>query len=174
MGSLNSRGIYIYDVNDSVAPIHELLNLGQSATSAALDEVKQEIIDEMTPDDTGIVYSGFGTFLTGWTNAATSSSHHIIRRKGDRIYIRIRARRTGATINVPNTTGDIANQRIFQVNPEWRPPFYQPLFSGAGAHGRLNQHNITHEGIIAFTATAGTRNVLTGDVISLHGTYFLW
>lgn len=174
MGSLNSRGIYIYDVNDSVTPIHALLNLGQSATSAALDEVKQEVIDELTPQDTGFIYSGFGTFTSGWTNAATSSAHHVVRRKGDRLYVRIRARRTGSEISVPNTTGDIANQHIFTLNPEWRPTFYQPLFSGAGGHGRLFQAHVTIEGNINVTAVAGTRNIRTNDILSLHGTYFLW
>lgn len=173
MGSLNSRGIYIYDVNDRVTPIHELLNLGQSATSAALDELKQEIIDEMTPDDTGFIYSGFGTFSSGWANAATSNTHHVVRRKGDRFHIRIRARRTGSEITVPNTTGDIANQTIFTLNPEWRPSFYQPLQSGAGGHGRIYQARVTNGGLISLTATVGTRNIRTGDVVALMGTYWL-
>lgn len=47
MGSLDSNGIYQYDSNDQVAPLATLLNLGQSATSAALVQTKEDVLLEM-------------------------------------------------------------------------------------------------------------------------------
>lgn len=168
MGTLDGNGIYIYDTDDQVAPLQTLLNLGQSATSQALTEAKQDVIDTLTPDSTGWQTGALLYGLEGWTNGGDTSQTRM-RRRGNRVFIQILMRRTGPAIWVPSDTGDLSNQNIVQVREAWRPSYGQPL------HGRERtaSFSIGIDGTIQLHSIAGTKNIATNDVLHIWGTYYM-
>src|SRR5690606_437962 len=104
MGAIDENGVYIYDTNDQVAPLATLLNLGQSSISQAFTQQREDIIEELTPEASGWVTGNFLYGVTGWTNAGDASQTRI-RRNGNRVYIQVRMRRSGAALSVPADTG---------------------------------------------------------------------
>jgi hypothetical protein len=89
MGDLDAQGIYSYDDTEDVSPLMDYMNLGQSATSAAVAAVRGEIaaIDSLVDSDWLVIGSGPGTgaFGTGWT--ATVDHPPRLRKLGSRVDI---------------------------------------------------------------------------------------
>jgi len=168
MGAIDENGVYIYDTNDQVAPLATLLNLGQSSISQAFTQQREDIIEELTPEASGWVTGNFLYGVTGWTNAGDASQTRI-RRNGNRVYIQVRMRRSGAALSVPADTGDLTDQEVVQVREAWRPAYGQPLHS----QQRLAGLTIGTDGIIRLHSISGTKNIATDDVFNILGTYYL-
>lgn len=169
MGSLDSRGVYVYDVDDNVAPMHTLLNLGMSSVSSAISDAKQEAIDAMTPKKYGWRTTGFFTSASGWRNGGLGTSTRI-RKVGDRVMISlVMLRHSRAKVNV-GTTGGILNQTLAVLKPAWRPPISSPLTCWGGRGALVN---IYPSGNVSISSVFGSRSIQKGEYVRPTGVYFL-
>lgn len=115
--------------------------------------------------DSGWVTS-FLSSASGWSVTGGGTSR--IRQVGPWVFIRIDVTRTGGTITVP-ASGDITNQTIATLNPEWRPDWPQPLTSAES--GRVASFMVNSAGSVRLHAVGGSTNINNGNVMSLRGFY---
>lgn len=115
--------------------------------------------------DSGWVES-FLSSASGW--AVTGGGVSRIRSVGPWTFIRIEVKRTGGTISV-NSKGDVTNQTVCTLNPQWRPDWAQTLQSAES--GRVASFMVNASGEVRLHAVGGTADIATGDSFSLRGHY---
>lgn len=118
-------------------------------------------------EDSGWVTS-FLRAQSGWKTYTGTANR--VRRIGDWVSIAYRFTRNGAAISVP-ATGDIPNQTVAILNPEWRPKSWQTLDSGES--GRVASFSVGSNGHLRLNAVGGTANIANGNGFSIRGWYRL-
>lgn len=118
--------------------------------------------------DTGWFSSGVASPATGWT-----LSLYRLRKFGDVCNAFFDVTRTGGTITVPSTTGNITNQVVATITDARFQPLYPDTavitsgHTGRGAFGYINT-----SGQVRLTAVAGTKNIENGERFTLSGVFF--